>query len=208
MRIANKYLLDFFQSFLSELPTLFILLIIMIICTFSFLKHASSIRVTFQKLFGFSDRKMDQLVKIFINDSRDVYMSNIITGAIQSLIVATAVSLLGLADFFLVFFITLVLSFIPVIGAAPVAFVFAALAFFTGNNTAAIVLVVVSVFAGVIDNILRPWLATFGESNIPPVFAFICVIGGALWLGFPGLFIGLLVGSYAYDTLPIFWDDL
>jgi predicted PurR-regulated permease PerM len=60
----------------------------------------------------------------------------------------------------------------------------------------------------VIDNMLRPWLATFGESKIPPIVAFVCVIGGALLLGFPGLFIGLLVGSIAYDTLPIFWDDL
>lgn len=208
LAIANKYLLDFFQKFLAQLPILFILLLIMIICTFSFLKHSETIRSFFQKLFGFSDTRMDQLVRIFIMDSRSVYLSNILTGSIQSLIVATAVSLLGLAGFFLVFFVTLILSFIPVIGAAPVALVFAAMAFFNEHNTAAVILVVISGFTGVIDNILRPWLATFGESNINPVFAFICVIGGALWLGFPGLFIGLLVGSYAYDTLPIIWEEL
>lgn len=206
--IANTYLLNFFRSFLASLPTLFIMLLIMIICTYSFLKHSSSVKEFFQDLFGFDDTRMNKLINVMIKGSRAVYLSNIVTGAIQSLIIATAVSLLGIGEFFLVFFVTLILSFIPVIGAAPVGFVFALWALINGNMTAAIILACVGAFTGVIDNFLRPWLATFGESRITPVPAFICVIGGALWLGFPGLFIGLLLGSYAYDTLPIFWEEL
>lgn len=206
--VVNNYLLNFFRGFLSSLPTLFILLLIMIICTYSFLKHSSSVKNFFQELFGFNDARMDQLTNAMIKGSRAVYLSNIVTGGVQSLIIATSVAVLGIGEFFLVFFITLILSFIPVVGAAPVAFVFALWALISGNMTAAIILVCVGAFTGVIDNFLRPWLATFGESRITPVPAFICVIGGALWLGFPGLFIGLLLGSYAYDTLPIFWEEL
>lgn len=206
--MVNNFLLKFFQAFLASIPLLFILLLIMILCTFSFLNHGHSIRNFFQKVTGFSDTRMKELVHIFIKNSRQVYVSNIATGGIQSLMVATGVRLLGLADFFLVFFVTLILSFIPVIGAAPVAFIFAIVAFFKGNTTAAIILVVLGAVTGVVDNLLRPWLASLGESKIPPVVAFICVIGGALLLGFPGLFIGLLIGSIAYDTLPIFWEEI
>jgi predicted PurR-regulated permease PerM len=206
--IANNYLLKFFQSFLTQLPALFILLLIMILCTYSFLRHSLSIRLFFQRIFGFSDDMMDRLTQVFIKDSRAVYLSNILTGAFQSLLTATGVSLLGLSEFFLVFFVTLILSFIPVIGAAPVSFIFSAWAFVIGNIPAAIILLVLGVFTGLVDNFLRPWLATFGESNISPIFAFICVISGALWLGFAGLFIGLLLGSYAWDTIPIFWEEL
>ncbi len=206
--VVITYLLEFFRNFLAEAPTLFVLLLIMILCTFSFLRHAVSIRKFFQGLLGFSDQKMEELVHILVMDSRAVYLSNIVTGAVQSLLVATGVVLLDLGDFFLVFFITLILSFIPVVGAAPVAFVFALVGFVNGNVKAAIILGCLGVFTGLVDNFLRPWLATFGESKITPVFAFICVIGGALWLGFPGLFIGLLIGSYAYDTLPIFWEQI
>lgn len=206
--MVNNFLLTFFQGLATSLPTMFILLLIMILCTYSLLKNATSVRNFFQKIFGFSDEKMDKIVAIYIMDSRQVYVSNIATGGIQSFIVATGVALLGLGDWFLVFFVTLILSFIPVIGAAPVAFMFALIAFFKENNTAAIILVVVGSFSGVIDNLLRPWLASFGESKIPPIVAFVCVIGGALLMGFPGLFIGLLVGSIAYDTLPIFWNEL
>lgn len=208
LAIANNFLLRFFQEFLASIPTLFIMLLIMILCTYSFLHNAYGVRNFFQKVTGFSEARMKELTNIFIKDSRQVYLSNIATGGIQSLMIATGVGLLGFADFFLVFFITLILSFIPVVGAAPVAFVFAILAFLKGNTTAAIILVVLGIVTGVVDNFLRPWLASFGESKIPPIVAFICVIGGALLFGFPGLFIGLLIGSYAYDTLPIFWDEL
>lgn len=206
--MANTFLLQFFQGLLANIPTLFILLLIMILCTYSFLHNAHGVRKFFQTITGLSDQRVNQLCSIFINDARQVYISNIGTGGIQSLMVAIGVSLLGLGDFFLVFFVTLILSFVPVIGAAPVAFLFAILGFFKGNMTAAIILVVLGGFTGIVDNVLRPWLASFGETKCPPIAAFICVIGGALLLGFPGLFIGLLVGSIAYDTLPIFWAEI
>lgn len=206
--MTNSYLLKFFQGVLANVPTLFILLLIMILCTYSFLHSAHGVRRFFQTITGFSEERMDQLCNIFIKDSRQVYISNISTGGIQSLMVATGVALLGLGDFFLVFFVTLILSFVPVIGAAPVAFLFAVLGFFKGEMSSAIILIIVGCVSGVADNILRPWLSSFGESKIPPIVAFICVIGGALLLGFPGLFIGLLVGSIAYDTLPIFWAEI
>ncbi|MFP5385676.1 MAG: AI-2E family transporter [Bacteriovoracia bacterium] len=206
--LINTHLLSYLKTFAGHLPTYFILLIIMIICTYSFLTHARNVRILFRKVTGFSEERMEQLTHIFIKNSRQVYLTNLATGGIQSLIVASTVALLQLGDFFVVFFVTLILSFIPVVGAAPVAFVFAIVALITGKMTPAIILGVVGAFTGIIDNILRPWLATFGESRIPTVVAFICVIGGALWLGFPGLFLGLLLGSIAFDTLPIFWEEI
>ncbi|WPU63345.1 AI-2E family transporter [Peredibacter starrii] len=205
---VNNYLLGFFQDLASGLPLIFMFLLIMVLCIYSFLTHADGVRKFFKALLGFEDERMNQIIKVFIRNSRQVYLSNIVTGGIQSLIVALAVSLLNQGDFFLVFFVTLILSFIPVIGAAPVAFLFGLVAFFRDNTTAAIILAVVGVFTGVVDNILRPWLASFGESKIPAVVAFICVLGGAILLGFPGLFIGLLIGSIAYDSFPIFWEEI
>lgn len=208
MKTVNVYVLNFFQNFAASIPTLILFLIIMILCIYSFLCYADGVRKFFQYIFSFSDETMNEIVKIYVRDSRMVYVSNITTGGIQSLIVSISVALMGLGDFFLVFFVTLILSFIPVIGAGPVAVVFAIYAFFKGSTGLAIALVVIAIFTGAIDNILRPYLASFGDSKIPAIMSFICVLGGALLLGFPGLFIGLLVGSIAYDTLPIFWHAL
>jgi len=208
LNMITTFLLNFFRSVVQSLPVVFLFLLMTILCLYSFLKNAHPVRMFFQKVFGFSNATMDDVVSVAIRDARAVYVSNIATGGIQSLIVATAVAILGVGSFFLVFFITLVLSFIPVIGAAPVAFACAAIAYFKGNVTYAIILVVVGAFTGVVDNFLRPWLASIGESKMPPITAFLCVLGGALWLGFPGLFLGLLVGTFAYDTLPVFWREI
>lgn len=208
LNVVTTWLLKFFQGVVASLPVIFLFLLVTIICTYSFLKHAHTIRLFFQKIFGFNDETMEDLVSISIRDARGVYISNIVTAAVQALCVALGAALTGVADFFLIFFITLILAFIPVIGAGPVAFICALVAYIKGNNTAAIILVFVGLFAGTIDNIIRPWLATIGESKIPPITAFICVLGGALLMGFPGLFIGLLVGSFAYDTLPVFWREV
>lgn len=205
---ASNYILAFFQSLATSLPSMFLFLLLMIISVYSFLKNASSINAFFQEILGLNDEQMKELSNKFINGSRQVYLTNLVTGAIQSFIVAIASASLGLFDFFLVFFFTLILSFIPVIGAAPVAFVIGIFAFFQDEAVAAIIMLVVGGFTGVIDNILRPYLASFGDSNIPPIAAFVFVIGGAFLLGFPGLFIGLLVGSFIFDTLPFFWKEM
>ncbi|MFA7613456.1 MAG: AI-2E family transporter [Candidatus Caldatribacteriota bacterium] len=205
---ASNYLLTFFQNLATSLPTIFLFLLLMIISIYSFLKNSAAIRSFFQEILGLNDEKMNELSRKFINGSRQVYLTNLITGSVQSFVVALASSILGIFEFFLVFFITLILSFIPVIGAAPVAFVIGIYAFFQGEMIQAIIMLVVGGVAGVIDNILRPYLASFGDSKIPPIAAFVFVIGGAYLLGFPGLFIGLLVGSFIFDTLPFFWNDM
>lgn len=202
------YFLDFFRNVLTGLPKVFLFLVVMILCVYSFLNRSQQIKIVFQNLTGLSEVKMNKVVNAFIVDSRQVYFTNLATGTIQSLVIAGSVSILRVGEFFLVFFITLILSFIPIIGAAPTAFIFAILSFIRHQSTVAIILLIVGIFTGIIDNILRPWLASLGESRTPPIISFVCVLGGALWLGFPGLFIGLLLGSIAYDTLPIFWREI
>jgi len=208
LKSANIFLLEFFKNFASNIPSVVLFLLVMILCTFSFLNGAKAVRNFFQEIFGFSDRKMDLLVGIFLRDSRQVYFSNIVTGGVQSIMVATGVAFIAHADWFLLFFVTLIFSFVPVIGAAPMAFLFAVVVFFQDNTTGAIILGVLGVVTGVVDNFLRPWLASYGESKAPAIVSFVFVIGGALLLGFPGLFIGLLVGVITYDTLPLFWSEI
>ncbi len=205
---VNDVLLNFFKGFASSLPELFLLLLVMVLCLYTFLIHGKKMRDFFQELFGFPKARMDEFILIFIDDARQVYVSNLATGLIQATIVAVTISISGLGEFFLIFFITLMLSFIPVIGAAPVFLPFGLYTFLNGNTKWTVIFFIVAVLAGLVDNLLRPWLASLGESRCPPVVSFICVLSGAIILGFPGLFIGILVGSLVFDTLPIFWDEL
>jgi len=208
LKSASSYGLEFLQGMLASIPTMSLFLIVMILCVFSFLHHGESVKRFFQDIFGFSNRRMDELVMIMIRDSRQVYISNVVTGVIQSSIISTAASIIVGVDWFLVFFVTLILSFIPVIGAAPMGILFAIVSFFQGNIPGGVILLVISGFTGVVDNILRPWLTSLGKTNAPQMVSFVCILGGALLLGFPGLFLGLLVASIVYDTFPIFWEGI
>jgi predicted PurR-regulated permease PerM len=206
MKTANVVLLDFFKNLTGGIPAGVLFFVVMMLSTFAFLSGAKKVRKFFDSMFGFTSAKTDQIVGIFLRNSRQVYISNLVTGFIQSIIVATGVYFVSGADWFLVFFITLIFSFIPVVGAAPMAFLFALIAFVQGERSDAVILLIIGGVTGITDNILRPWLASQGESKTPATISFIFVIGGALLFGFPGLFIGLFVGAIAYDTLPIFWE--
>ena len=208
IQTGNVFLLDFFKSLTGSIPFGLLFFVIIILCTYSFLSGSQKIRNIFQSLFGFTDNRMDQLIVIFLKNSRQVYISNLVTGLIQSGIVATGVYFFSGAEWFLIFFVTLILSFVPVIGAAPMAFLFALVALIQGHSSNSIILFILGGVTGVIDNLLRPLLASYGESSTPASVSFIFVIGGALLFGFPGLFIGLFAGAIAHDTLPIFWKEL
>ena len=207
LKSFSKFGLEFFQNMLSGIPVITMFFIIMILCVFSFLYHSQPIKKFFQEMFGFNAKKMNLFTAILIRDSKQVYISNIVTGFIQAFIVSTGVYFIVDVDWFLVFFVTFVLSFIPVVGAAPTAFIFALVAFVQDHYAGAIILVVVGSLTGIVDNILRPYLSSLGETRAPQAVSFICILGGAMLLGVPGLFLGLLVAAICYDTLPLFWKE-
>jgi len=67
-------------------------------------------------------------------------------------------------------------------------------------------LLVISVIAGALDNVVRPWLIKRG-ANLPLVLIFAGVIGGLLAFGIIGLFIGPVVLTVAYTLLAAWVSD-
>lgn len=110
-------------------------------------------------------------------------------GLLQATIVTVACGFLGYNEWGLLFFGCFILSFVPVLGPASIPFVLALSAFVEGNNAPAIGLTVLSIFAGTIDNVIRP-IVVSAENDINPVLSFIAMIGAIALMGFPGLFLG------------------
>ena len=72
--------------------------------------------------------------------------------------------------------------------------------YWSGANIAATTLLVITVIAGALDNVVRPWLIKRG-ANLPLVLIFAGVIGGLIAFGIVGLFIGPVVLTVAYTLL-------
>ena len=172
-----------------------------------FLVKEKKIRKLFNRYFYFSKENGDHFILILKTSCREIFVSNVITGVIQALIVAVGALICNIGDFYLVFMFTFICSFIPVIGAAPMAFLIAGMAAIDQRYGAGITMCVVGVISGVSDNILRPYLVSRGEVEVPGVIGLLCIIGGVIVIGLPGLFVGPLFASLFFGALPIIVDE-
>lgn len=194
-------------DFVSALPEMFMLSFITILSVYFFLKEAPAIRSLFDRYFYFSKKNGDRFVAILEVSCREVFFTNIITGILQAFVVSIASVILGVGDFFLIFFITFVCSFIPVIGAGPVAAALGVICFIESRTVPGIVLMVVAGVAGIADNVVRPLLASRGDVAVHPFVGLLAVIGGVVMFGLPGLFIGPLIASLCFGALPIIIEE-
>ncbi|HXH75320.1 MAG TPA: AI-2E family transporter [Bacteriovoracaceae bacterium] len=195
------------SNFVAELPTVFMVGFITILAVYCFLRESEKIRYLFDRYFYFNKKNGNDFIRMCKGCCREVFFSNIITGVLQATIIAIAAIALNVGDFFLVFFITFVVSFIPIIGAAPVAVVLGLICFIESRVGSGIAMMVVAAFSGIADNILRPLLGTLGEANVHPFIGLLAVIGGVIMFGLPGLFIGPLVASLIFGALPIIIEE-
>lgn len=132
------------------------------------------------------------LIKILKQSCSITLFSTLVIGLIQSMVIGLGSLIFNQGDFWLVVTITFFVSFIPVIGAAPVGYVLAILAFVGGKTGSAIGLGIVATIAGTIDNILKPFLVS-GDFDVHPAIGFTCVVGAIIMLGLPGLLIGPVI---------------
>jgi predicted PurR-regulated permease PerM len=196
-----------FNNFFSELPLIFMMGLITILSVYCFLREAEKIRALFDRYFYFSEKNGEAFIHMCRVCCREVFFSNIITGILQATIVSVGALVFDIGDFFLVFFITFIVSFIPIIGAAPVAAFLAILCFMDSRFGAGVGMMILSAVSGLADNIIRPYLGTLGEVEVHPFIGLLAVIGGVIMFGLPGLFIGPLIASLIFGALPIIVNE-
>lgn len=201
------FITGMFSDFIAELPTVLMLGLITIIAMYCFLKESRTIREFFDRYFYFSPENGNRFVKMVKMSCREVFVSNILTGILQSLIVSIGALAFGIGDFFLVFFITFIVSFIPVAGAGPVAGVLGLICFAESRIGAGIGMMIIGGVTGISDNIIRPYFASMGEVEVHPFIGLLAVIGGVIMFGLPGLFIGPLLASLTFGAVPIIIDE-
>lgn len=148
-------------------------------------------------------KMMDGISKV----CTDVVFANVITGAVQATLVATAVGAATEWDPVLVFIITFVTSFIPIIGAAPVAVLFALIEFYEGRSGTGWALLAAAVFVGISDNIVRAWLMSSNKED-SSFLNFLGTLGGIYIWGIPGLFLGPFIVSLTVRVTPFLLREL
>jgi predicted PurR-regulated permease PerM len=124
---------------------------------------------------------------VLANVGVSVVQAGIITASTLALRIPHAV-VWGVASF--------VLSFIPLVGTALVTVTAALFLLAQGRTVAALIMAVIAVVAGSIDNVLRPMLART-SSELPFVWMMVAFVGGLTAFGPAGVVLGPLVLAWS-----------
>ncbi len=189
-------------AFLSGIPDLGLALAVFFGMLIVFVSRASQIRNFFLKIKILPQEELDEIIDCLKKNCYMTLISTFLIGMLQAFIVATGASIFGYHEFLLIFIITFLLSFIPVVGAAPVSFVLALGSLMMQQNGNAIGLIVVTIIAGSIDNIIKPYVFSGNEEGVHPFVALLGIIGAILVFGLPGLLLGPLLLQVGVELIP------
>lgn len=172
-----------------------------------FLMESRSIRSSIERWNLLSKSELTQIIREVQKSSYESLVVTSATGAIQASIVAVVAYFCGYTEFFVVFVVTFLCSFIPVIGAGPIAFLLSLVSFAQGENGAGITLLVTSGIAGSIDNIIKPYLINSADEDLHPVISLLAVVGGVIVYGVPGLLLGPILTRLTIRIIPILFAN-
>lgn len=203
---AAGWLVDQTTVIVANLPELVLALFAFSVALYYFLTEARTIRKFFIGTRILDRDELDDIIVIVKKCSYRTLVASALIGAIQASVVALGAIIFGYQEFMLVFIITFFVSFIPVIGAAPVAVVLALLSLANGAIGSAIGLLVIAAIAGSVDNLLKPYLvSSANESPVHPILALLAIIGAVIVYGIPGLLLGPILMELAVRIIPVFF---
>ena len=203
----GDYTLNFTKSILTSIPQAALKLFAFFAALYFFLTQTYVIKKFFIGLNLLSERDAEIVVQDLRLSSYNALVISIVVGAIQATIVAIGAMVFHTGSFIDIFLITFMLSFIPVIGAAPVALILSAYNFVLGNYTPAIGLIFVGAIVGSIDNIIRSFMMSSSEKDIHPIVSLLGLIGAIIIFGIPGIFFGPVILSLCFKLIPFAWAD-
>jgi predicted PurR-regulated permease PerM len=208
--LANQFfsgvgakIMAFSTSLAAQLPDVVLSMFIFCCALYLFLAEGRQIRHFISRHQLLPAAELNRLVPSLQKSCSTTLLGSITVGGVQALSVSLGTLLLGGSYIFLIFLITFVFSFIPVLGAAPVGFFLAFLAAVKGKYTLATGYAIVGIFSGTVDNIIRPWLVT-GEKNVNGIVMLLAILGAILILGPPGLFLGPLFITAAIEVYSMY----
>lgn len=201
------FLFNFLSEMISAVPSFILGLFIFLLALFFFVTESQRIGAFFRRSKIFSHREISILIESLKVSCNSAVFSSVVTGLVQATLVAIGAEWTDSADFSLAFTITFLFSFVPVLGAGPVAFTLALLAFLNQQTSSAVILLVTGVVAGLIDNIIRPLLMGQKENPIHPFITLLSLLGGIIVFGFPGLFIGPVLAQVTWISIPLLLES-
>lgn len=199
---AANILMSLSSAMVSRIPGLLVSLFIYTAALYFFLAESKSIRQLFDRLQLLEPSESGRFITLLQKSSFNTLITSVLIGVIQATIVSIGALIFDGGSFGVVWVVTFFCSYIPVIGAGPVALVMGVFKVISGDMGQALGFLIVAVIGGTIDNVIRPYLISSGEEDLHPVVSLLAIVGALMIFGMPGLFLGPVIASVAVRIIP------
>ncbi len=202
LQLAGGYASALAQRLVADLPGLLLSTIVILFAIFFLLVDGRKATRFVRENSIFSPRQTDQLLETMQSLCFSTVVATIVAGVVQTLLLTIALFITGTSNIVLIALITLICSFLPVIGTLPVTAFLSLQALVLGEGSHAIIFGVFIFLIGISDNVVRPYILK-GGANLHPLVGFVAAFGALETLGFYGLFIGPVVAGIFFHVLPL-----
>lgn len=191
----------------TQVPSLMISIFVFCAALYYFLAEGRTIKGAFMKQRLLTPNEASRFIDVIQQSCFATVVTSIIIAFMQASIVGVGALIFDTGDFAVIWVLTFFFSFIPVIGAGPVAVLMAIYHLLMDNYGGAVGFLVVAVIAGTADNLVRPYLISTQDQDLHPVVMLLAIIGALLVFGMPGLFLGPVIASVAIKIIPTLFDE-
>ncbi|HMN69172.1 MAG TPA: AI-2E family transporter [Bdellovibrionales bacterium] len=192
----------FTMGMVYQVPIALLSVFIFCAALYFFLAEAAVLKRIFYRQDLLNPHEADRFIEVLQRASYGTVVTSMVIGVIQATIVSVGALIFDAGDFTVVFVLTFFCSFIPVIGAGPVALALGLYKLLLGDVGDFIGLLVVSIVAGTTDNLVRPILISSAQEDLHPIVSLLAIIGALVIFGMPGLFLGPVIASVAVRIIP------
>jgi predicted PurR-regulated permease PerM len=193
-------------SIATNIPEIALQVFISVITCFFLLMDGKKFMHWMQDKIPLDEEVRQKIVSSFQNTTVSVIWATLAAAGAQALCMILGFWILGVPGAVLAGGATFVFAWIPILGSVPVWIAGAIYLYTQGAIVKLIVMIIIGIFTGIVDNIVRPWVLS-GRDETHPLVSLIAIFGGIQLFGIFGVFIGPIVVAILLTMLDI-WPTL
>ena len=203
----SSYLTRNVSGLLKSTGTFVSSFIFMMFSLFFFFVDGDYLIEQVRTLIPIDKKYIDRLFKQVSEGIKGIIFGNLFTGIFQGFCSFIVYSVFGVQNSFTFAFLTIIASFMPIIGTTIIWVPLGVLFIIRGEIIKAMIFLVVAwFFITIPDNFVRPLLLG-NRIELHPLFIFFAILGGVLFFGLSGIILGPLMFILFFEVMKIYNEE-
>ena len=203
---ASRFLAARALSIGQNALSIFVQFFLMIYLVFFFLRDGTALLERLVRVMPLGNQRERRLFGKFAEVSRATLKGTVVVSIIQGALGGLSLALVGIDGAVFWGVVMTILSILPAVGTSIIWLPAAGWLFATGAVAQAVVLIVLGVLIGFVDNLLRPILVG-RDTKMPDFLILLSTLGGITAFGLSGFVIGPIIAALCVAGWDMFADD-